>query len=424
MRSIPATLQTTYANLVQMHVNRPAFEFEGAPFTMVRKGKTYWYANQRPAAGGSPRQRYLGPDTEEMRQRIERMRANQQSIAEFRRHASSLVAQLRAGGIAGPGREAGPALRVLANSGVFRLGGTLVGTHAFQTYGLELGVYLSDESDTFSRTDDIDIASFEHLSMAIGDTADPDLAGALAQLGFRPANSLTPKTPTSWTLANSQYAIDFLTPSFEENQKPAKLAALNMWAQGLHYLNFLIADPIPAVTPYMEGLLIQVPRPERYAIHKLIVSQKRRGGSGAKKQKDIEQARALIAALAETRPYELNEALAEADSKGQAWRDALDRALDITFKAPVMQHNFARDIVSFEGAALGQQHRCTISREALDDHFGAKSGTAEDQLEAARSNRSKIETLMRRKFRLEPSAETVLTTVDIEALKKATRLPN
>src|SRR5690606_38969423 len=155
--------------------NRPAFDFEGAPFTMVRKGKTYWYANQRPPAGGSPRQRYLGPDTEEMRERVGKMRAEQQSIAEFRTHASSLVAQLRAGGIAGPGREAGPVLRVLANSGVFRLGGTLVGTHAFQHYGLELGVYLSEESDSFSRTDDIDIASFEHLSMAIGDIADPDL---------------------------------------------------------------------------------------------------------------------------------------------------------------------------------------------------------------------------------------------------------
>src|SRR5690606_683607 len=125
MRSIPATLQTAYANLVQMHLNRPAFDFEGAPFTMVRKGKTYWYANQRPPAGGSPRQRYLGPDTEEMRERVGKMRAEQQSIAEFRTHASSLVAQLRAGGIAGPGREAGPVLRVLANSGVFRLGGTL-----------------------------------------------------------------------------------------------------------------------------------------------------------------------------------------------------------------------------------------------------------------------------------------------------------
>jgi len=419
MRSIPATLQTTYANLVQMHVNRPAFEFEGSPFTMVRKGKTYWYANQRPAAGGSPRQRYLGPDTEDMRARIEEMRAQQQSLAEFRKHASSLVAQLRAGGISGPDRDTGPILRVLTNSGVFRLGGTLVGTHAFRHYDLELGVHLAEGTGWAAQTDDIDIASFEHLSMAIGDTADPDLAGALAQLGFKPANSMTPKTPTTWTLANSKYAIDFLTPSFEEKQGPAKLAALNMWAQGLHYLNFLIADPISAVSPYMEGLLVQIPRPERYAVHKLVVSQKRNAASGTKKPKDIEQARVLIEALAETRPHELNQALAEARGKGKAWRDLLDRALDITFKAPIMKHDFDRDIVWFDGVALGQSHRCAITEEALDDHFGAKSGTAEDQLEAARSNRSKIEAMMRFKFLREPSAETLLTTSDVDSLKAA-----
>ena len=91
MRSIPATLQTTYANLLQMHINRPSFAFEGAPFQLVRKGKPYWYANQRPASGGKPKQRYLGPDTEEMRMRIAEMRDQQQSIADFRKQASSLV---------------------------------------------------------------------------------------------------------------------------------------------------------------------------------------------------------------------------------------------------------------------------------------------------------------------------------------------
>lgn len=416
MRSLPATLQTTYANLVQMHTNRPVFDFAGAPFTRVRKGKTYWYANQRSAADGKPRQRYLGPDTEEMRARIEQMRSQQQDLTEFRKHASSLVAQLRAGGIAGPDRDTGPILRALTTSGVFRLGGTLVGTHAFRHYDLELGVYLAEGTGWVTQTDDIDIASFEHLSMAIEDTADPDLAEALAQLGFKPANSLNLKTPTTWVLANSQYAIDFLAPSFEDRQGPTKLAALNMWAQGLHFLNFLIADPIPAVSPYMEGLLVQIPRPERYAVHKLIVSQKRNAASGTKKQKDVEQGRVLIEALSETRRYELSTAIADASNRGNAWREALDRALEIDFKAPVLRHDFDRDVVWFDGVALGQTHRCEITEEALDDHFNAKSGAAEDQLEAVRRNRSKIETLMRRKFRTEPAPATLLTSEDVRVL--------
>lgn len=418
MRILPATLQTTYANLLQMHLNRPAFEFEGAPFTMVRKGKAYWYANQRPASGGQPRQRYLGPDTEDMRARIEEMRTQQQSLADFRKHASALVAQLRAAGIAGPDRKTGPMLRALVNSGVFRLGGTLVGTHAFRHYDLVLGTYLSDSTDWITQTDDIDIASFEKLSMAIEDTADPDLANALSGLGFKPAPSLTPRTPTSWTLADASYSIDFLTPSFKEKEGPAKLATLNMWAQGLHYLNFLIADPIDAVSPYMEGLLVRIPRPERYAVHKLIVSQRRRPESQAKKRKDIEQARSIIWAMAGQQPYELAQAISEADKRGKKWRDALDRALDITFKAPAMKHDFDRDIVWFEGAALSQVLRFAISEEALNDHFGAKSGATEDQLEAARYNRSTIEALMRRKFRTEPSAEILLTTADVEMFLK------
>src|SRR5882672_9844119 len=123
MKVIPPALQTTYANLLQAHLNRPSFEFEGAPFTRALNNKTYWYANHRSAPGASPTQRYLGPDTDEMRVRIEEMRKQTQTLTDFRTHASSLVALLRAGDIIGPDRKVGPMLRVLTNSGVFRLGG-------------------------------------------------------------------------------------------------------------------------------------------------------------------------------------------------------------------------------------------------------------------------------------------------------------
>lgn len=38
-------------------------------------------------------------------------------------------------------------------------------------------------------------------------------------------------------------------------------------AQSLHYLNYLIAEPITAAIPYRNGVLVQIPRPERLAIH-------------------------------------------------------------------------------------------------------------------------------------------------------------
>lgn len=418
MKPISATLQTTYANLLQAHMNRPAFEFEGSPFTRKLGNKTYWYANHRTAPGAPLKQRYLGLDSDEMQTRIKEMQVQRQSQADFRTYASGLVALLRAGGIAGPDRKTGPLLRTLANSGVFRLGGVLVGTHAFRHYDLTLGVHLSDNSGWATQTDDIDIAGFEKHSIAIEDSVDPDLSKELSKLGFKPKPTINRKPSTSWILPDASYAIDFLTPSFRDEEGPVEMPALKIWAQGLHFLDFLIADPIDAVTPYMEGLLVKIPRPERYAVHKLIVAQRRKSGS-AKAKKDIEQARALIWAMTEDRPHELHAAIADADAKGPAWRKALDHALDVQFSAPVPSYNFLRDVVHFEGAVLGGHSLLlAISGEALSDHFGAvQANEAESKNEAARKNRSKIEAMMKRKFRTAPSSNMLLTTSDVGRLK-------
>ncbi len=252
------------------------------------------------------------------------MQANGIASKEFKSAASKIVAQLRAAGLNGLDRQTGSVLRALANSGVFRLGGTLIGTHAFNHYAQVLGVDFA--SEWITQTEDVDIASFEKLSMAIEDVTSPDLLVTLNDLRFQSAISLLPKKPTSWTLPGSTYAIDFLAPSFDEKSEPVKLEALNVWAQGLHYLNFLIKDPIPAVSIYMEGLLIQIPNPARYAVHKLIVSQQRNVSMQAKVSKDLEQASLLIEYLRETRPYELKDAFEEAYSNGPKWRKTLDQA--------------------------------------------------------------------------------------------------
>ena len=88
-----------------------------------------------------------------------------------------------------------------------------------------------------------------------------------------------------------------------------KLPALGVSALALHHLNYLIADPIPAVALYRTGVLVQIPRPERFAIHKLIVADRRLEGPDAlKARKDRLQADFLIDALAKERPDDLAEA--------------------------------------------------------------------------------------------------------------------
>ena len=79
------------------------------------------------------------------------------------------VRLLRAEGFLGLDPTNGSLMAALAGSGVFRLGGTVVGTHAFRLYEGELNLRLSLEQT--AQTDDLDIASFERLSLALEDAA-------------------------------------------------------------------------------------------------------------------------------------------------------------------------------------------------------------------------------------------------------------
>jgi hypothetical protein len=119
-----------------------------------------------------------------------------------------------------------------------------------------------------------------------------------------------------------------LTPSFSAEEGIRDLPALGVSAQSLHFLNFLIAEPVRIPLLYRSGVLVQAPRPERYAIHKLIVADRRRDGSDAlKARKDRAQAAFLIDVLAEERPEDLAEAHRTALANGPAWRARLAATL-------------------------------------------------------------------------------------------------
>ena len=94
-----------------------------------------------------------------------------------------------------------------------------------------------------------------------------------------------------------------------------------------HVLSVL--SPIWAVSLYRSGVLVQVPRPERFAMHKLIVAERCRAGPDSlKAAKDRAQADFLIAALAELRPDELRLAHDEAVARGPGWRDRIEASPD------------------------------------------------------------------------------------------------
>ncbi|MBY0420919.1 MAG: hypothetical protein K2Q06_01360, partial [Parvularculaceae bacterium] len=266
-----------------------------------------------------------GPDDVATRARLERWKDERADDRAFRAGASQKAAALRAARLPALDMTTGKTLRALAGAGAFRLGAVLVGTHAFRLYDLELGRRLAAKA--LGVTGDVDVAAFAKLSVTIDDRADPALPEVLDGLGYKPAPSLERARPTRWRLPGSDFVVDFLSPSFAEKEGPQKLESLGLWAQGLHFLNFLIRDPIPAVALYREGVLVQIPAPERYAVHKLIVAARRTGPGRAKAEKDLAQASALSQALAEARPEELRAAFAEAMAEGPAWKKAIEASL-------------------------------------------------------------------------------------------------
>ena len=180
------------------------------------------------------------------------------------------------------------------------------------------------DDDTTVTTQDVDIEAFESIKIAIGDKVDPALTNMLQDLRFSPVPNLDCKhKPTQWTVQVGGTMVNFLTP---KSSDVLMFGSPRVYAQALPFLNFLIAKPILAVGLYRGGVLVQIPTPERYAIHKLIVAQRRTGNLLTKSRKDFAQARNLIRILSEDRPYTLREAYETAMSIGPEWRDEIEKS--------------------------------------------------------------------------------------------------
>ena len=300
-------------------------DVRGTPTKVTRGGKSYWYDTFR--VGTDVRKAYIGEDTPELVTRLERLSELRAQAEERQANRTRLIRILRAEGFMRIDAATGSLMSAMAKAGVFRLGGTIVGTHAFRLYEGELG--LRYRFDDTAQTRDMDIASFERLSLALEDVVSPRLQDVFRNFAFAPVPSLKPENVWRWKQTRNELMVEFLTPSFEADETVKPLAALGVDAHSLHHLNYLIQDPIKAAVPYRSGVLVQIPQPERYAIHKLIVADRRQGGPNALKSgKDRAQAAFLINALAEDRPDELREAYDSAKSAGPKWDMRLNTTLE------------------------------------------------------------------------------------------------
>ena len=164
----PLVLQTVYAELVERcraASFQDAFPPNGTFVAKTIKDRKYWYFQSSTAAGRE--QKYVGPETPELLEEI----AKHKQLRDDERERRGLVATLtRSFNLPPPIPIIGEIVSVLAKAGVFRLRGVLVGTAAYQTYSAMLGTRLPH---SILQTNDVDIAQFQNISIAVEDKTWP-----------------------------------------------------------------------------------------------------------------------------------------------------------------------------------------------------------------------------------------------------------
>jgi hypothetical protein len=237
-----------------------------------------------------------------------------------------------------PSRKLADVIAVIDDAGLFRpadgsRGLVMVGTAAFGSYSAMLGRLLPSAS---LMTGDVDFAT-AHLALA-ADGENADDAGVTLEAILKRADPsfsgqmhLDHRQPSSQFRSSDGFMVDILTPTRSRNDaNPMTIRALGAGAVPLQYLDWLITDAQQAAVLTGSGLLVTVPDPSRYAVHKLIIASQP-GRNRQKANKDLAQASALIEAYASIGEAALiAELIDDARSRGRKWREAIASSLSKT----------------------------------------------------------------------------------------------
>jgi hypothetical protein len=279
--------------------------FLGTPGTLTERtneNATKFWVHRYSDAVGRRLESYLGKtDDPEVHARVDALRSRIEA-------ANSVISQVRIlarAGFATVDRKAYSTLASLHNHGLFRAGALLIGSHAYGALLNALGV-----KAVAYTTEDVDIARREALALP----EVPPFIDMLRATGidFFEVPRVDRKAPsTSFAeKGGSRLTVDLLVPSRDDDYPTVSVPELKAHAKGLPYLAYLlsVSQETPILSPH--GVVrVRVPVPERYAVHKLIVSQLRNKTS-SKPEKDLRQAAVLIEALVERYPGAVEDALA------------------------------------------------------------------------------------------------------------------
>lgn len=332
MIPLSITAQTTYAELVDQLVALDARRTIGAaPGAFVEKklaSGTYMYF-QYSLPGGAVRQVYVGKKSRALAELVRRFAEERASRESDRAGIEALCGALRSSGATVTDAASARVIAALADSGVFKLGGVLVGTHAFLVLGNVLGVKWEGAE---ARTEDVDVGAERSLQVAVPEL-EADVPRALEALGmgFLPVPSFSAGEPsTSFKVRGRGLRLDLVTPARGDGTTGAvPIRRFNAAAAPVRFLELLLEDAQPAAVVNGGGVLVNVPSPARFAIHKLLVAQDRSAAFQAKARKDLVQAALVLEAVEELRPGDVADVVRLTRARGKRWRDALARGLTL-----------------------------------------------------------------------------------------------
>ena len=334
---LPNSLSVQYSELMQNCV-QPVSNGSNLSFKSKKiNNKRYWYLYI--SIGKTRREHYLGEETTELLDRIDDEKTLWLSNVDDRDLRTRLVNMLIGGGMTALSKDEGKVLTLLERHGVFLAGAALVGTLAFRAYANMLGV--SWQSDI--GTQDVDIAMDNRYLLALPRPRTPVNLGQLildSGMGFIEVPTLNRRQPsTSFRIRNRDFRVDVLAPMRgRETTRPVWLDQFGTYATPLRHLDYLLEDVQPAVLLYGHGIMINLPAPGRFAVHKCAISQKRGTASAVKIRKDLSQAEQVFLALLELRPADITLALRAAAEKGAAFQERIQAGLnrvDSTISAEV-----------------------------------------------------------------------------------------
>jgi hypothetical protein len=297
-------LAATYAD-VENHVLSQGEIMVGTPGSVTLRsngtGSRFWVRQYYDFERRKRDQYIVGYDSPDAERRLSELK---QRIAEAKDLLKSVRMLAREGYSTLTPRHFA-ALAPLADHGFFRAGGLLVGTHAFEVIVNRLGI----RAESFA-TEDVDLARASQL--AVKPMPEGGLLALLRESGIdfvevpqfdhgKPSTSFKER-------GRSRFTVDLLVPATGDKAGAQAVPELQAHAAALPFLRYLLSETQTGAALSTQGIAaVRVPVPERFALHKLIVSRLRVGRS-EKSLKDLRQAAVLIAAVGELHPGALEDA--------------------------------------------------------------------------------------------------------------------